>query len=195
MWVAVIDSGERLFAVQPSPSKPFRTGVQMTTNSALRPRVGAVILFAALGVSACGADEERPADVTSGASTSSATPATAGDLTQFQLENGIGPLTTAARIDAKVDEELAERGEKLFEQKCASCHKLSERYVGPPLVDVIKRRTPTFMMNMMLNPLEMVQRHPETKKLLAEFFVAMPNQNLTSEEARQVFEYLRSEIH
>jgi hypothetical protein len=59
----------------------------------------------------------------------------------------------------------------------------------------MKRRTPTFMMNMMLNPSGMVERHPETKKLLAEFLVPMPNQGLTPDEARQVFEYLRSEIH
>lgn len=166
----------------------------MTTKRASRLCIGAVILFASLGISACGSDEEKPADVPSSATGSAEMPASAGDLTRFQLQNGIGPLTTAVRIDPKIDDELAERGEKLFEQKCAACHKFSERYVGPPLAEVMKRRTPTFMMNMMLNPLGMVERHPETKKLLAEFFTAMPNQNLTPEEARQVFEYLRSEI-
>jgi hypothetical protein len=50
-------------------------------------------------------------------------------------------------------------------------------------------------MNMMLNPQGMVEKHPETKKLLAEFYVAMPNQNLSPDEARQVLEYLRSEKH
>jgi hypothetical protein len=154
--------------------------------------VSCAVYLAALGITACSRDDERPDDAV-GTAASSAAPA--GELTPFQLQNGIGPLTAVVRIDGRVDHEVAEKGEKLFEQKCASCHKFSERYVGPPLADVMKRRTPTFMMNMMLNPLGMVDRHPETKKLLAEFFVAMPNQSLTPEEARQVFEYLRSEIH
>jgi mono/diheme cytochrome c family protein len=154
--------------------------------------VGCAIYLAAFGLSACSRDDDKAEESASEATTTSAAN---GELTAFQLQNGIGPLTKAVTIDARVDHELAERGEKLFEQKCAACHKFSERYVGPPLADVMKRRTPTFMMNMMLNPLEMVQRHPDTQKLLAEFFVAMPNQNLTSEEARQVFEYVRSEVH
>jgi mono/diheme cytochrome c family protein len=155
-----------------------------------------VLFLTAFAVTACSKDGDRSEPSTTSESAPASTAATdASGLTSFQLQNGIGPLTAAVTIDARVNHELAEKGEELFEQKCASCHKLSDRYVGPPLADVMKRRTPTFTMNMMLNPLGMVERHPETKKLLAEFFVAMPNQNLTPEEARQVFEYLRSEIH
>jgi hypothetical protein len=50
-------------------------------------------------------------------------------------------------------------------------------------------------MNMALNPQEMVEKHPETKKLLAEFFVPMPNQNITKDEAREVLEYLRAQAN
>jgi hypothetical protein len=161
--------------------------------------VSGAVFLAAFVVSACSKDEDRPDTSASAEAASPASTSAGADdpsaLTPFQLQNGIGPLTSAAKIDARVDEHLAEKGEELFQQKCASCHKFSERYVGPPLADVMQRRTPTFMMNMMLNPLGMVERHPETKKLLGEFFVAMPNQNLTPDEARQVFEYLRSEIH
>ena len=156
---------------------------------------GAVFL-AAFVLTACSKDDDGlEAASASPRPTAAATVDPATGLTAFELQNGVGPLTAAARIDSRVDEALAEKGEKLFEQKCAACHKFSERYVGPPLADVMKRRTPTFMMNMMLNPGGMVERHPETKKLLAEFFVPMPNQNMTPDEARQVFEYLRSEIH
>jgi hypothetical protein len=161
--------------------------------------VSCALFLTAFAAAGCSKDGDQPEPSTT-ATPETATPAStaatdASGLTSFQLQNGIGPLTAAVRIEARVDKHLAEKGEELFEQKCASCHKLSDRYVGPPLADVMNRRTPTFMMNMMLNPLGMVERHPETKKLLAEFFVAMPNQNLTPEEARQVFEYLRSEIH
>jgi hypothetical protein len=48
-------------------------------------------------------------------------------------------------------------------------------------------------MNMILNPQEMVERHPVAKQLLAEHMTFMPNQGLTREDARLVLEYLREE--
>lgn len=157
--------------------------------------MGCGLFLAGLALTGCSRDEDGlDASSSAPAASASAVDPTTG-LTAFELQNGIGPLTAAAKIDSPVDKKLAEKGEKLFEEKCGACHKFSERYVGPPLADVMKRRTPTFMMNMMLNPGGMVERHPETKKLLAEFLVPMPNQGLTPDEARQVFEYLRSEIH
>lgn len=114
-------------------------------------------------------------------------------LTAFQEEHGIGPMKAPVDVPGPVDKALAASGAKLFEQKCSACHKMDERYVGPPLGNVTKRRTPTFVMNMILNPQEMVQKHPTSKKLLAEFLVPMPNLNLSTGEARQVLEYLRSQ--
>ena len=75
--------------------------------------------------------------------------------------------------------------------KCAACLKLEERYVGPPLGTVLSNRTPAYVMNMILNPDEMVKNHPEAKAMLAQFLTPMPNQNLTEDEARAVLEYLR----
>ena len=162
----------------------------MTTTRVLAVACG--LFLSALVISACSKDDDG-LETSAGASAAAVDPASG--LTPFELQNGIGPLTAAVAIDSRVNEKLADKGKELFEQKCGACHKFSERYVGPPLGDVMKRRTPTFMMNMMLNPSGMVERHPETKKLLAEFLVPMPNQGLTPDEARQVFEYLRSEIH
>lgn len=119
-------------------------------------------------------------------------PAAGGSLTAFQLEHGIGPVTEAVTLEAP-DHELAEEGEELFETKCSACHKLEERYVGPALHDVLARRTPAYVMNMMLNPQEMYEQHPAAKALLAEYLSFMPNQGLTREEARAVLEYLRPE--
>jgi cytochrome c len=127
---------------------------------------------------------------TTGAAASAATP---GGLTPFQVEHGIGPVTSPVALQASVDKTLASSGEQVFEQKCSACHKMTERYVGPALGDVTKRRSPAFVMNMALNPLGMVEKHPEAKKLLGEYFVAMPNQNISQDEARQVVEYLRTQ--
>lgn len=114
-----------------------------------------------------------------------------GGLTAFEQENGIGPVTEKIELPATIDEELAEKGEALFETKCSACHKLDERYVGPAQRDLLDRRSPEYVMNMILNPAEMVKKHPEAKKMLAEFMTPMPNQNLSREEARSIVEYFR----
>jgi cytochrome c1 len=150
----------------------------------------ALALAAALSTTACSPDAteaKKPA--------AAAAAARADGLTDFQVEHGIGPITAPLAVGATVDAGMAKSGAGIFEQKCAACHKMAERYVGPALGTITTRRTPAFVMNMVLNPQGMVQKHPETKKLLAEFFVPMPNQGLTEAEARQVVEYLRSQAH
>jgi cytochrome c2 len=87
---------------------------------------------------------------------------------------------------------MAEEGQKLFEAKCSACHKLGERYVGPPLGGILDKVTPAFAMNMILNPQEMYTRHPVVKKLLGEYMTQMPVLGLTQEQARAVVEYLRT---
>jgi mono/diheme cytochrome c family protein len=116
----------------------------------------------------------------------------AAGLTPFQLEHGIGPVTEPLVLGA-FNKAMAEAGEDVFEQKCAACHKLSEKYVGPALGGVTERRSPAFIMNMILNPQEMIDRHPVGKQLLAEHLTFMPNQGLTQDQARQVLEYLRGD--
>lgn len=118
-------------------------------------------------------------------------PASETGLTPAQLENGIGPVTEMSL--GAVDEAMAANGKEIFTQKCTTCHKLEERYIGPALGDVTTRRSPAFVMNMMLNPEEMVQKHPVAKELLAEYIAPMANQSLTMEEARAILEYLHSE--
>ena len=136
-----------------------------------------------LGTAACGGSDAPPNDAgTSGTEDAGLSPA--------QLENGIGPITQV-ELGATIDAALAAQGGAIFATKCATCHKMDQRYVGPPLGEVLSRRTPVFVMNMMLNPDEMVKQHPETKALLAQFLTPMPNQNLTEDDARAILEYLR----
>jgi cytochrome c2 len=155
----------------------------------------AAAALALVSAAACGAAAtESPSPGSEAAAAKPATPA-AGGLTPFELEHGIGPITAPLKLGSGVDAAMAASGAKVFEQKCAPCHKMGERYVGPQLGDVLTRRSPTFVMNMALNPLGMVEKHPVTKKLLAEYFIAMPNQNISPDEARQVLEYLRTQAH
>ena len=123
------------------------------------------------------------------ASQPSTPPAETNGLTAAQLENGIGPITSLELT--AINPELVEQGSDIYATKCAMCHKFDGRYVGPSMEGLLDRRTPEFVMNMMLNPTEMVEKHPEVKKMLAEFLTPMPNQNLTEADARAVLEYIR----
>lgn len=114
----------------------------------------------------------------------------AGDLTSFELENGIGPVKQKMEL-GQIDPRLVKQGKEIFETKCSACHKLDERYVGPAQRDVIERRTPEYIMNFMLNPEENYKKHPEAKKMLAEYMTQMPNQNISFDEARAILDYFR----
>lgn len=131
----------------------------------------------------CGSEKKEPQQPQSSAEVGA-------DLTEFELENGIGPIKEKIEL-GPIDQKLVKRGEEIWNQKCIACHKLDERYVGPAQRDVLQRRTPEFIMNMMLNPEEMQKRHPVVKQLLAEYMTPMTNQNLTVEDARAVLEFFR----
>lgn len=139
---------------------------------------------------ACGGSETPPPQ--SAAAAPSAAAAAGSDLTPFQLENGIGPVTEPISL-GPIDKEMAEHGKALFETKCSACHKMTEKYVGPPLGEVTVRRTPAFIMNQVLDPEGMYSKHPVVKQLLGEYMTQMPNLALTQEQARQVVEYLRTQ--
>ena len=90
-----------------------------------------------------------------------------------------------------IDTKLAEKGQEIFNLKCTACHKYNERFVGPAIGEVVKRRTPEYIMSMILHPEEMIANNDTTKALLAKFMTPMANQNLTEDEARAVLEHLR----
>ena len=113
-----------------------------------------------------------------------------GDMSAFEMENGIGPVKTKITL-GEIDKSLVAKGKIVFDTKCAACHKLDERYVGPAQRDVFKRRSPEYILNFMLNPEENYKRHPEAKKLLGEYLTQMPNQNLTIDEAKAMLDYFR----
>lgn len=151
------------------------------------PKTSAALLLTALMVG-CGGSETPDAQASQPATEAAAT--TPATLTEVELVQGIGPIRDLEL--GPVEEALAAEGEQAFTVKCSACHKIEERYVAPMLGDVLTRRSPEFVMNMILNATEMVQRHPEAQKLLAEFFTPMPVQVTDQAEARAILEYLRS---
>lgn len=154
------------------------------------PNLKSLTAVLAIGLlAACGGD-----DAQANASDTSGTDATASsgaaELSAVELEQGIGPIRDL-ELDA-VDDALAAEGQKAYSVKCSACHKLDQRFVAPALGDVLERRRPEFVMNMILNADEMVQRHPDVKELLSQYFTPMPVQVTDEAEARAILEYLRS---
>ncbi len=139
------------------------------------------ILLAALAAAACGGKTDAPATAAKPAEPT---------LTPWEQEHGVGPVTMPVVLATGTHE--AEEGKALFDQRCASCHKPNERYVGPALGGVVARRNPEYVMNMILAPDQMVAKHPEAKKLFGTYLIQMPAQGLTTEQAREVMEYLRT---
>jgi len=112
-------------------------------------------------------------------------------LSQWELEHGIGPVKEKIEL-GEINMELAAKGEESFIAKCAPCHKLDKRFIGPAQRYTADRRTPEYILNMILNPDEMTKRHPTGKKLLAEYLAPMTNMNLTLDQAKEILEYLRA---
>jgi cytochrome c len=105
-------------------------------------------------------------------------------------DKGIGPIKEMKL--GPIDEKLVAQGKQLFGERCAACHGLNKDMAGPALGAVLKRRNAEFVMNMILNTAEMVQKDETLKKLVAKFSMPMPAPGLTPDQARAVLEYLRT---
>ena len=105
---------------------------------------------------------------------------------------GIGPIKSLT-LPTEIDQAMATQGGEVYKKMCTACHKVGKKFIGPAPNGILKRRTPEWVMNMILNPDEMVKSDPLAKKLLMEFNGSpMANQNLTEDEARAVLEYFRT---
>jgi len=105
---------------------------------------------------------------------------------------GVGPITSV-ELGPEIDQAMAANGKEVYDQMCLACHRIGKKFIGPPPNGILERRTPEWVMNMILNPQEMVQQDPLAKDLLQEFNGSpMSNQGLTEEQARAVLEYFRT---
>ena len=58
---------------------------------------------------------------------------------------------------------------------------------------ITERRTPEWVMNMILNPEEMIKEDALAKQVMIESNMAiMANQSLTEDQARNIYEYFRT---
>jgi mono/diheme cytochrome c family protein len=116
-----------------------------------------------------------------------------GSKALVDLDNkGIGPIKKVD-FETTINTDLAEKGKATFNQKCTACHMANRKLIGPAMKGIYERRSPEWVMNMLLNPAEMLKKDPVAIALLKEYNnIMMLNQNLTNDEARSISEYLRT---
>lgn len=109
------------------------------------------------------------------------------------LDNkGVGPIASLT-LEEEIDADMAAMGKEVYDQMCLACHRIGKRFIGPPPNGILERRSPEWVMNMILNPEVMVKEDPLAKELLIEFNGSpMANQGLTEDQARAVLEYFRT---
>ena len=105
-------------------------------------------------------------------------------------KKGIGPIKEV--VLGPIDDKVVAHGKEIFDIKCSACHKWEERYVGPALAGVTRRREPEWIMNMILNPDEMIKNDGQAKALFAEYLTPMTFQNVSEEDADAILTYFRS---
>ena len=137
-----------------------------------------VLLCLGILLNACGNSNETKKDV----------PAVKVDP---MTDKGIGPVNQVTL--SPVDPGMVAEGQKIYKEKCTSCHNPVKKLLGPPHQGIMSRRTPEWIMNMMLNPQQMLEKDPIAIQLLKEYNdVPMTNQDLKQEEARKILEYFRT---
>ena len=138
-----------------------------------------------------GSSEAAPGQVEGTANEEGDGPAKEEAPEDFMSNKGVGPVTEVVLGD--LDPELAEQGKQLYNTMCIACHRLEEKFIGPAPKGIFKRRSPEWIMNMILNPDGMIKEDPIAKELLVEYNNApMANQGLTEEQARSILEYFRT---
>ncbi len=159
-------------------------------------------LFFVLALVSCGGKEEKKKEgfsvereKTTTEKPSEATPATSATPASERValdDKGVGPIKSVT-LDAEINQALADQGKEVYDQMCLACHRIDKKFIGPAPTGVLERRSPEWVMNMILNPEVMVKEDPLAKELLAEFNGApMANQGLTEDQARAILEYFRT---
>jgi mono/diheme cytochrome c family protein len=143
---------------------------------------GTMAAIAGLAFAAC--DKKETPDAAKGNADAPGAAAPAREA----ASTGVGPIHEVSL--GTLDPALVAQGEKIFSGTCSACHKLEQRYVGPALAGVTKRRSPEWIMNMILNPSGMTQQDPTARELLGEYMTQM-SVNVTQADARAVLEFFR----
>lgn len=151
----------------------------------------AILLFMGAFIAACGGSGTENSTTTSDNSTPAETPKPESGNPSYDPQRGEGKFTKV-EVAEKLDAAMATEGEKVYGVKCSSCHKLtSEKLVGPGWLGVTDRHTAEWIMNFSTNTDAMLDKDPKAQAQLEICLVRMPNQNLSDDDARHLYEFMR----
>ena len=109
----------------------------------------------------------------------------------YDPKRGEGKFTHVD-VSANLNTAMADAGNKVYSVKCAACHKLTkEKLVGPGWEGVTQRHAAEWIMNFATNTDDMLSKDPAAQAQLEICLVRMPNQNLSDDDARNVYEFMR----
>jgi len=153
-----------------------------------------ILVFGIIGLTAfisCGGNTEQKEETTT-KETESVAEVVKEEPIDFMADKGIGPVLSVV-LSETLDQELVKEGEVLYNQMCTACHKPEVKFIGPAQKGILDRRSPEWVMNMILNPQEMLEQNETAKALLVEYNnVPMTNMGLSEEQARSIIEYFRT---
>jgi cytochrome c len=108
-----------------------------------------------------------------------------------QKDHGIGPVKNVEL--GPINNKMVDEGKSIFNNKCIVCHDMDQKKIGPLLRNITKERTPEYIMNLLVNSVQMQKDDPFVKELLKKYNnVLMPDPGINQVQARSVLEYLRS---
>ena len=149
----------------------------------------AVILFLALFITSCGGG--AGSDTKANTDPADAAKKADNGNPSYDPNRGEGKFTKV-EVGAALDAVMAGNGEKTYGVKCSSCHKLTdEKLVGPGWKGVTSRHTAEWIMNFATNTDAMLNKDPKAQAQLEICLVRMPNQNLSDDDARSLYEFMR----
>ncbi len=148
-------------------------------------------MLAVTFVFSCGGDGKKKEDATPKEVEVEKVPEKIDITKAYMDDKGVGTITSV-EIGENINEELVNLGLETYKTNCTACHKLKKKYIGPALDGITERRSPEWIMNMIMNPELMLEKNELAKALITEYNAPMANQQMTEEQARAILEFFRS---
>ncbi len=148
-----------------------------------------IVLFGCI-LAACGGGNSHNVSTTTETANEAKETSENGNPT-YDPKRGEGKFKDVV-VAGALDAAMAVNGNKTYSVKCSSCHKITdEKLVGPGWKGVTSRYSAAWVMNFITNPDEMLNKDPKAQAQLEICLVRMPSQNLTDNDARALYEFMR----
>lgn len=92
-------------------------------------------------------------------------------------------------------QDASEQGKNLFNQRCAACHKLEQKLIGPPLARISERRTEEWFVKFVSNSQAFIQSgDPQAVAIYKEYNqqIMPPFTDLSEADIKAIWTYLNS---